>query len=156
MSTVRSSLSDENRDTTAKALQGALVDLIDLSLVGKQAHWNVYGKNFRSLHLQLDEIVVSARNATDLVAERAIAIGVSADGRAGTVAETSSVPKIHDGQISDTEVVSLFIEAYTAIIANMRERIEVTESADPVTQDLLIGITAELEKQSWMFQAELA
>lgn len=155
MSTVRSSLSDENRDITAKALQGALVDLLDLSLVGKQAHWNVYGKNFRSLHLQLDEIVVAARNATDLVAERAIAIGVSADGRASTVAETSSVPKIHDGTIIDTEVVSLFIEAYGAIIANMRERIEATESADPVTQDLLIGVTAELEKQSWMFQAEL-
>ncbi|MCD0445952.1 DNA starvation/stationary phase protection protein [Glycomyces sp. A-F 0318] len=155
MSTVRSSLTDENRDTTAKALQGALVDLIDLSLVGKQAHWNVYGKNFRSLHLQLDEIVLSARNATDLVAERAIAIGVSADGRAATVAEHSSVPKIHDGTISDTEVVSLMIDAYTAVIANMRERISATESADPVTQDLLIGVTAELEKQSWMFQAEL-
>ncbi|MBW8820979.1 MAG: DNA starvation/stationary phase protection protein, partial [Streptomyces sp.] len=26
--------------------------------------------------------------------------------------------------------------------------------ADPVTQDLLIGITAELEKQRWMFEAE--
>jgi len=155
MSTVRSSLSDEHRETVASALQGALVDLIDLSLVGKQAHWNVYGKNFRSLHLQLDEIVASARNAADLVAERAIAVGVSADGRASTVAEKSSVPRIHDGTISDTEVVSLFIEAYTSIVANMRERISVTESADPVTQDLLIGITAELEKQSWMFQAEL-
>lgn len=156
MSTVRSSLSDEHRDTAAEALQGALVDLIDLALVGKQAHWNVYGKNFRSLHLQLDEIVTWARGGADLVAERAIAIGVAADGRASTVAETSSVPRIHDGQISDTEVVSLFIEAYGAIVANMRERIEATESADPVTQDLLIGITAELEKQSWMFQAELA
>ncbi|MCC3765465.1 DNA starvation/stationary phase protection protein [Glycomyces sp. TRM65418] len=155
MTTVRSSLSDEHRETTAKALQGALVDLIDLSLVGKQAHWNVYGKNFRSLHLQLDEIVTWARASADLVAERAIAIGVSADGRASTVAENSSVPRIHDGQISDTEAISLFIEAYGAIIANMRERIEVTDSSDPVTQDLLIGITAELEKQSWMFQAEL-
>lgn len=155
MSTVRSSLSDEHREITAKALQGALVDLIDLALVGKQAHWNVYGKNFRSLHLQLDEIVSWARGGSDLVAERAIAIGVSADGRASTVAEASSVPKIQDGQISDTEVISLFIEAYGAIVANMRERIEATESADPVTQDLLIGITAELEKQSWMFQAEL-
>ncbi|MCH7232947.1 DNA starvation/stationary phase protection protein [Glycomyces sp. L485] len=155
MSTVRSSLSDENRDIAAVALQGSLVDLIDLSLTGKQAHWNVYGRNFRSLHLQLDEIVVSARNAADTVAERAIAIGVSADGRAATVAANSSVPKIPSGQIADTEAIALFIEAYTSIISNMRERIDAVESADPVTQDLLIGITAELEKQSWMFQAEL-
>ncbi|HLU27750.1 MAG TPA: DNA starvation/stationary phase protection protein [Glycomyces sp.] len=156
MSTVRSTLSDENRDITAGALQGALVDLLDLSLVGKQAHWNVYGKNFRSLHLQLDEVVSTARNAADTVAERAISIGVSADGRSSTIAAESSVPKIGPGQISDTEVVSLFIEAYTAVISNMRERIDATESADPVSQDILISITAELEKQSWMFQAELA
>ncbi|THV38591.1 Dps family protein [Glycomyces buryatensis] len=156
MSTVRSSLSDENRDTTAEALQGALVDLIDLSLVGKQAHWNVYGRNFRSLHLQLDDIVTSARNAADTVAERAIAIGVSADGRAATIADNTSMPKIREGQIADSEVVTLFIEAYTSIIGRMRERIAATESADPVSQDILIGITAELEKQSWMFQAELS
>ncbi|NED93094.1 DNA starvation/stationary phase protection protein, partial [Streptomyces sp. SID11233] len=29
-----------------------------------------------------------------------------------------------------------------------------TADADQVTQDLLIGLAAELEKQSWMFQAE--
>ncbi|GAB3653243.1 DNA starvation/stationary phase protection protein [Glycomyces tarimensis] len=156
MTTVRSSLSDENRDITASALQGALVDLIDLSLIGKQAHWNVYGKNFRSLHLQLDETVTTARNSADAVAERAIAIGASADGRASTVSSESSVPKIDPGQIADTDVIALFIDAYTSIISKMRERIDATESADPVTQDLLIGITAELEKQSWMFQAELS
>ncbi|WP_100444642.1 Dps family protein [Glycomyces xiaoerkulensis] len=154
MSTVRSSLSDENREIAAAALQGALVDLVDLALVGKQAHWNVYGKNFRSLHLQLDETVATARNGSDAVAERAIAIGDSADGRAATVASESSIPKIESGQIADTEVVSLFIDAYTAIIGKMRERIEAVESADLVTQDLLLSITAELEKQSWMFQAE--
>ncbi|WP_460546312.1 Dps family protein [Glycomyces halotolerans] len=156
MTTVRSSLSDEHREITSGALQGALVDLLDLALIGKQAHWNVYGKQFRSLHLQLDEIVTSARNAADTVAERAIAIGASADGRASTVAAESSAPKIEAGQIADTEVVALFIDAYTSIISKMRERIEAVESADPVTQDILIGITAELEKQSWMFQAELS
>lgn len=155
MSTVRSTLSDENRRITAGALQGALVDLLDLSLTGKQAHWNVYGRHFRTLHFQLDETVSTARSAADTVAERAIAIGVSADGRASTIVSDSSVPKIEAGPIADTEVVSLFVEAYTAIISNMRDRIDATESADQVTQDILIGITAELEKQSWMFQAEL-
>src|SRR5271155_5799943 len=38
-------------------LQRVLVDLIELHLQGKQAHWNVVGTNFRDLHLQLDEIV---------------------------------------------------------------------------------------------------
>ncbi|NEE41508.1 DNA starvation/stationary phase protection protein, partial [Streptomyces sp. SID7982] len=38
----------------------------------------------------------------------------------------------------------------------MRERIEATDEPDPVTQDLLIALTAELEKHAWMFQAESA
>ncbi|GAB3119177.1 DNA-binding ferritin-like protein [Leifsonia psychrotolerans] len=33
-------------------LQAVLVDMIELHLQGKQAHWNVVGKNFRDLHLQ--------------------------------------------------------------------------------------------------------
>ena len=41
----------------AAALQQALVDLTALSLQGKQAHWNIEGPGFRSLHLHLDEII---------------------------------------------------------------------------------------------------
>lgn len=41
MSVVKSPLSEENRRIAGDALQGALTDLLDLSLVAKQAHWNV-------------------------------------------------------------------------------------------------------------------
>ena len=54
----------------AAALQQALVDLTDLSLQGKQAHWNIEGPGFRSLHLHLDEIIDEVRLAADDVAER--------------------------------------------------------------------------------------
>lgn len=46
------------------------------------------------------------------------------------------------------------VEALEAAIGRLRERIEATDKADPVSQDLLITITAELEKQRWMFDAE--
>ena len=92
MATVTSALPDEARRTTGDALQGALVDLIDLSLLGKQAHWNLRGRNFRSVHLQLDEVVDLARAHMDTVAERAVAIGVNPDGRPRTVADTARSP----------------------------------------------------------------
>jgi transposase len=57
-------------DSLAQDLQKVLVDLIELHLQGKQAHWNVVGTNFRDLHLQLDDIVDSAREASDTIAER--------------------------------------------------------------------------------------
>ncbi|MDQ4112213.1 MAG: DNA starvation/stationary phase protection protein, partial [Actinomycetota bacterium] len=37
----------------ATQMQRLLVDLTELSLQGKQLHWNVVGKNFRDMHLVL-------------------------------------------------------------------------------------------------------
>ena len=48
MSVVKSPLSEQARKTVGEALQGSLVDLIDLSLLAKQVHWNVIGPRFRS------------------------------------------------------------------------------------------------------------
>ncbi|MFJ6120357.1 ferritin-like domain-containing protein [Streptomyces sp. NPDC092129] len=39
--------------------------------MAKQAHWNVYGPRFRSVHLQLDEVVATTRGYADRIAERA-------------------------------------------------------------------------------------
>ncbi|MET8680518.1 DNA starvation/stationary phase protection protein [Streptomyces sp. NPDC004647] len=156
MSVVKSPLSDEDLKTVGDALQGALVDLVDLSLVAKQVHWNVVGPRFRSVHLQLDEVVTSARTHTDTVAERASALGVSPDGRSDTVAKTSGIATIADGWIKDVDAVRALVNALGSVITRMRERIAATEKPDPVSQDILIGLTADLEKHHWMFQAENA
>ncbi|NUP43865.1 MAG: DNA starvation/stationary phase protection protein [Streptomyces sp.] len=156
MSVVKSPLSEQDRKVVGDSLQGALVDLLDLSLLAKQVHWNVVGPRFRSVHLQLDEVVDSARAHSDTVAERASAIGVSPDGRAGTVAKTSGIDTVTNGWVKDTEVVEIMVAALHAVITRMRERIEVTAEPDPVSQDILIGLTADLEKFHWMFQAENA
>lgn len=155
-SPISSTLSDENRKVAADALQNVLVDVIDLSLIGKQAHWNVVGSQFRSIHLDLDELVTTAREFTDQVAERLTAIGVSPDGRVATVARDSGTKGFGDGWSKDTEVVASIVGNLAAVIARLREGIEATGDADPVTQDLLIGQAARLEQLHWMWQAQLA
>ncbi|WP_151775231.1 Dps family protein [Streptomyces abyssomicinicus] len=154
MYVVKSPLPDADLRVVSEALQGALVDLVDLSLVGKQVHWNVIGPRFRSLHLQLDDVVTSARAHSDSVAERASALGISPDGRAATVASGSGISTVSEGWIKDGDVVRTMVDALGAVIGRMRSRVETTEKPDPITQDLLIGITADLEKHHWMFQAE--
>ncbi len=139
---------------TGEALQGTLVDLLDLSLLAKQAHWNLYGPRFRSIHQQLDEVVTTARDYADQVAERTAALGISPDGRAATVAGLSGIPAFPSGWVADTDVVGLLVAAFSTLVGRMRARIESTGASDAVSQDLLIGLTGALEKQSWMFQAE--
>ncbi|MCP9943999.1 DNA starvation/stationary phase protection protein [Streptomyces somaliensis] len=154
MAVVKSSLSDADLKVVGEALQGALVDLVDLSLVAKQVHWNVVGPRFRSIHLQLDDVVTTARTHSDVVAERASAIGVNPDGRAATVATGSAVGEVPTGWIQDRDAVRIMVDALVAVIQRMRERVAATDEPDPITQDLLIGLTADLEKHAWMFQAE--
>ncbi|MDX5567388.1 DNA starvation/stationary phase protection protein [Streptomyces sp. ID05-04B] len=154
MTVVKSPLPEPARQITFDALQGTLVDLLGLSLIGKQAHWNIVGPRFRSIHLQLDEVVTAARAYADTVAERAAALGLPPDGRPETIASAFTLPSPKDGWVRDEDVVQVIAESLGAAVTRLRERIAATEEADPVTQDLLIGITADLEKQRWMFEAE--
>jgi starvation-inducible DNA-binding protein len=156
MSVIKSPLADDAVKITGEALQSALVDLLDLSLVAKQVHWNLTGSHFRSVHLQLDEVVSAARAYADDVAERAAAIGVSPDGLAKTVAAETALPGVQSGWIKDTDGIRAITALLDAIITRMRHRIDDTAEADPVTQDIFLSVARELEKQAWMFEAQLA
>ncbi|MCZ9343392.1 DNA starvation/stationary phase protection protein, partial [Streptomyces sp. TRM76130] len=112
------------------------------------------GPRFRSVHLQLDEVVGTARTHSDTVAERAAALGVPPDGRAATVAVGSGIGVTPEGWVDDSAAVGAVVVALGAVIGRMRERIAATGDPDPVSQDLFIQVTADLEKQHWMFQAE--
>jgi starvation-inducible DNA-binding protein len=153
---IPSTLSDEARATTATALQDTLVDLVDLSLVAKQAHWNLVGRQFHDVHLHLDELVDTARKYTDDVAERMAAIGVPPDGRAPTVAEKSAVAAGDAGWVSDRDVIAKIFEAVDVVVRGLRPRLDDTEKSDLVTQDLLIEIVGRLEEARWMWQAQNA
>ncbi|WP_344570856.1 DNA starvation/stationary phase protection protein [Streptomyces axinellae] len=151
---VKSTLPEEDLKTVGEALQGTLLDLIDLSLVAKQIHWNVVGPRFRSVHLQLDEVVDTARSYSDTVAERASALGISPDGRASTVANGSAISTVKDGWQPDTDAVRTMVEALESVITKARERMKAVGPVDPVTEDVFIQLTGDLEKEHWMFQAE--
>ncbi|MCF6473531.1 DNA starvation/stationary phase protection protein [Nonomuraea sp. MG754425] len=154
MATITGPLSGDARTTVAEALQGALVDLIDLSLVAKQAHWNLIGAHFRPIHLQLDEVVALARAHMDTIAERAVALGANPDGRAATVARSTKLQQPEGGWMEDGKVLATITDTLDGISKRMYERIRATEQPDPVSQDLLIAVAQDIDKQHWMFQAQ--
>lgn len=145
---------ETDRKSVAEGLQGALVDLIDLALQSKQAHWNVQGPNFRPIHLQLDEIVADVRNWSDEVAERITAIDIPADGRPSTIGETSGLQPIDEGWLTDQQVVEVIEDRLGTAARNIRTRMEPMEPLDIVSHDLLIGIVHGLEKHQWMVRSQ--
>src|SRR5271166_3236673 len=138
----------------AEDLQRVLVDLVELHLQGKQAHWNVIGSNFRDLHLQLDELVDAAREASDTIAERMRALDAVPDGRSDTVAATTSLPRFPASEVNTGDVVELITTQTYAVVDTIRDVHDAVDADDPSTSDLLHEIIDSLEKLAWMIKSE--
>lgn len=144
------------RRTVAVELQGTLVDLLDLTLIGKHAHWNVEGRLFRSVHHELDELVDAWRRLADDVAERGVTIGASPEGQVEAIAGATELEALPSGHLSDRQVLTAIGDRLSDAAIRTRERIDRVALADPVSCDLLIQVTATLEKQLWMLRAQMS
>ena len=146
-------LSDSQSQEAGRELQSMLVELVDLSLLGKELHWCVVGPHFRPLHLMLDELVDEWRELADTVAERAVAIGIWPDGQARAIVAQSKLEPMNAGPINGELVVEALAGRLEAIVIASRRRMEQLEHDLP-SQDILIEILRALEKQLWMVRAQ--
>ena len=143
------------REALGHELQATLHDLINLALIGKQLHWAVVGRLFRPLHQQLDEVVDSWRELSDVVAERAVALGYVPDGQAEAVAAGSEIVGVTQGPIEDHAVVWELANRIVRVSERARTRMDRLGEIDAASQDVLIEVVRELEKQQWMLRAQL-
>ena len=147
-------LGEHQLKDVGNTLQAMLVELIDLALVGKQLHWNVTGPLFRPLHEQLDELVDSWRELSDTVAERAVALGYVPDGQAGAVAANTELKPIAREALEDHVVIRELSERMNDVADRARERMDRLGEIDAASQDVIIEVVRELEKQLWMVRVQ--
>ena len=142
------------RDEVGHELQATLIDLVDLSLVGKQLHWTVVGPNFRPLHLHLDQLVDSWRELSDTVAERAVAIGFMPDGQAQAIASGTELAPVERAALEDHAVVREATHRIADVSERVRARMDRLGELDAASQDVLIEVVRALEEQQWMLRAQ--
>lgn len=149
-------LGHHEREEIGHQLQATLVDLIDLSLIGKQLHWNVVGPLFRPLHLHLDELVDSWRELSDTVAERAVALGFAPDGQSRTVAGATSIAQLAAEPLEDQTVLAELTKRIAEAAERIRERMNRLGELDSASEDVLIEVVRALEEQLWMVRVQFA
>ncbi|MFC6791235.1 DNA starvation/stationary phase protection protein [Methylobacterium komagatae] len=137
------------------ALQQTLTELQQLQLQTKQAHWNASGTLYYPLHLLLQEHYEGLSKYADTIAERLLAIGVSADGRANTIVKTSGVPEIPGGFLDDAQILVWFTNAYKRVGEEVHAAIKTTEDVDPTTSNLLQEVEHGIAKYQWQMRAQL-
>jgi starvation-inducible DNA-binding protein len=148
-------MSTEVAEKVRDRLQQRLVALIDLELTLKHIHWNVVGPTFIGVHEMLDPQVAAVRKMVDEVAERIATLGGSPVGTPGYVATHRSWDDYPILRATTLEHLGALDIVYGGVVADHRSAIEELEDPDPVTQDLLIEQSAELEQYQWFVRAHL-
>jgi len=149
----RMALPEAMRLHSVPLLQQGLVHALDLERLAKQAHWNVRGANFSALHALFDQVADEAVAQADLCAERLVALGGTADGRAQTVAAQTTLPGFAPETHAGAALVLAVAEALARCGALMRDAIDAaTQAGDADTADLFTEISRALDQRLWMVE----
>ncbi len=148
-------MSNKEGAEVADLLQKALSRYNDLHLTLKHVHWNVVGPNFIGVHEMIDPQVELVRGYADEVAERIATLGKSPLGTPGAILND----RTWDDYSVERDTVQAHLAAldlvYTGVIEDTRKSIERVGDLDPVTEDMLIAHSTELEKFQWFVRAHL-
>jgi starvation-inducible DNA-binding protein len=101
-------------------------------------------------------VAETAEEFTDLLAERATALGGIAEGRVHAVVESSSLPRYPSEIFSQRENVDALSTTLTTFGKAAREAIDEAEQlGDADTADVFTEISRETDKQLWLVEAHL-
>ena len=136
-------------------LQERLYALTDLHLTLKHVHWNVVGRHFIAVHEMLDPQVDTVRAMTDDIAERIATLGGSPQGTPGALVAGRTWDDYSLGRAGATEHLGALDVVYVGVISDQRDAIETVGELDPVTEDMLISQSGQLEQFHWFIRAHL-
>ena len=149
-------LSPSTRQSAIDLLNEHLADAIDLQLQAKQAHWNIKGPNFVGLHDLFDRVAAQAGEFSDLIAERAVALGGVARGTVQVVSSRSQLRE-YPLEVGDWRAhVQAMQDALATFGRGARRAIDDATSLNDVdTADLFTEVSRAADKSLWMVEAHI-
>jgi starvation-inducible DNA-binding protein len=142
------------REKSVELLNLHLAAAIDLHAQVKQAHWNVRGVGFIAIHELFDKVSVAVEDYSDMLAERAGALGSTAFGTVQVAVERSYLVRYPLG-VAD---VPRHVFAVSAALAAFGQAVrddsaKVTGFGDADTADLLTEISRGVDQQLWFVES---
>lgn len=150
----------KTRSASIGALNQALADMSDLYSQTKQAHWNVRGPYFFTLHKLFDEVAEAVEAPIDDIAERIVQLGGVAQGTVRMAAKNSALAEFEvsdKAAASDPLAYAKALAAQFAVIAKSVRAAtdEAAAAGDADTADLFTGVSRALDKSLWFIEAHM-
>ena len=150
-------IAEVNTQAVSVELSKLLADEYVLYTKTRNAHWNVEGPDFHSMHLffesqyeQLDEIM-------DSVAERIRMLGHYAPGTLKSFLQLTHLAELTERTNDSMGFIRELVEDHNSIIEFIRGNITpfADEYNDQGTSDFVTGLMEDHEKMVWMLRAHL-
>jgi len=154
MHSTKNDLPSKVRSKVVGILGDRLADATDMMLASKQAHWNVKGRTFFQLHELFDKINESAEEWVDLIAERIVQLGGTADGTVQATAKRTSMAPYPLEITRGEDHVEAMSNALASFGKKVRSAIDKTGKAgDADTADIFTEISRDVDKYLWFVEA---
>lgn len=154
MHPTHNTLPEDTRSQVAETLNARLVDVSDLYFQAKTAHWNVKGPNFIALHELFDKVAEAASAWIDVIAERVVQLGGTAEATVQLVAQRTRLEEYSTTLVDERDHVQAISAALARLAELVREGIEQTEELEDMgSSDMLIDIVREADKLLWFVEA---
>jgi starvation-inducible DNA-binding protein len=150
-------ISDANRKVVAEQLGKLLADEFVLYTKTLNAHWNLEGPDFHSVHLYFEELYEQLEEVVDSVAERIRQIGHYAPATLNDFIKLTHLTEQMKGGNNSQDLIKNLLGDHESIIAFIRSNVKEFDEAhkDAGTSDFVTGLMEKHEKIAWMLRAHL-
>ena len=149
----KNDLPAETRSEVARLLNARLADCVDLQTMCKQAHWNVRGAQFIALHKLFDKVYAAVGDYADLLAERVVQLGGTAEGTARMAAERTTLLDYPSTITRGSEHVAALSDVLAQFGRSTRMGIsEMDDLEDYVSMDILTEISRGIDQWLWFVE----